>query len=63
MNKSEVNFIKLKNTVMVTLNGQTFTVSNSHPLFEKIVNAIDNNELDQLSALVEHTDRENRIDF
>lgn len=57
-----MKFIKLKNTVMVTVDGATYTVSNSHPLFEKIVYAIDHNELEHLSTLVEHNDREDFLD-
>lgn len=57
-----MTFIKLKNTVMVTYQGKTYTVSNSHPLFDQIVHAIDSNELDRLQTLVEHDDRENFLD-
>lgn len=57
-----VTFIKLKNTVMVTYDGKTYTVSNSHPLFSQIVDAIDSNELERLTTLVEHDERENFLD-
>jgi len=47
---------------MVTYQGKTYTVSNSHPLFDQIVQAIDANELDRLQTLVEHDERENFLD-
>ena len=57
-----MKFIKLKNTVMVTTDGKTYTVSNGHPLFEQIVEAIDRGELEGLQGIVEHNDREDFLD-
>ena len=55
---SMVKFVKLQKTVVVTINGKSYPVSNSHPLYEKIVKAIDNNELSELATIIEHSDRQ-----
>lgn len=55
---SEVKYVKLPKTVIVSVNGRTYPVSSSHPLYQKILEAIDSNQLEEISSIVEHSDRQ-----
>jgi hypothetical protein len=54
---SMIKFVRLPKTVVVTINGKSYSVSNSHPLYEQVIKAIDDNELGQLETIIEHNDR------
>jgi hypothetical protein len=51
-----VKFVKLSKTVVVSLDGKSYTIPNSHPLYEKVCEAIDRNELEELSAVLNHAE-------
>lgn len=57
-NPSEIKYVKLSKTVIVTVEGKTYAVSSSHPLYQKIVEAIDSNQLEEITAIVEHSGRQ-----
>lgn len=51
-----IKFVKLQKTVVVTIEGKSYPISNGHPMYDDVNSAIDNNNLEKLKAIVLHND-------